>query len=158
MSVNSDVQMLQKVPLFSKVDPAHLQVLVFSSKRTKVSGGSYVFKKGTQGNAAFFVLSGRAIVRTGDGSDARAIARVEQGALMGEMAMTGKVPYSSSVQAVNDMSLLKLSNEMFMRVCEEFPDVGRNVLAVLAGKLDVSLQGFKDVQQHFDNAKSFSNL
>jgi len=158
MSVNSDVQLLQQVPLFAKVDPAHLKVLVFSSKRMTVDAGSYIFTKGKKGNAAFFVLAGRAIVRNSDDASVPAIARVKKGALLGEMAMVGKVPYSISVQAVDDMTLLKLTNNMFMRVCEEFPDVGRNVLGVLAGKLDVTLQGFKDVQQHFDNAKSFSRL
>lgn len=158
MSVNSDVRLLQKVPLFAKVDPAHLQVLVFSSKRTKVSGGEYMFRKSKAGNAAFFILSGRAIVRTGDGAYARTIARVEQGTLLGEMAMIGKVPYSFSVQAVDELSLLKLSNDMFMRVCEEFPEVGKSVLTVLTEKLDVTLQGFNDVQNHFDNAKSFSDF
>lgn len=158
MSVNSDVRLLQKVPLFAKVDPAHLQVLVFSSKRTKVAAGAFIFKKSKPGNAAFFILSGRAIVRTGDGASARTIARVEQGTLLGEMAMVGKVPYSTSAQAVNELSLLKLTNEMFMRVCEEFPDVGKNVLTVLTEKLDVTLQDFNEVQQHFDNAKSFSDF
>lgn len=158
MSVNSDVRLLQKVPLFAKVDPAHLQVLVFSSKRAQVSAGAYVYKQSKSGNAAFFILSGRAIVRSGDGATARTIARVEQGALLGEMAMIGKVPYSSSVQAVNELSLLKLTNEMFMKVCEEFPDVGKNVLTVLTEKLDVSIQGFNEVQNHFDNAKSFSDF
>lgn len=158
MSVNSDVQLLQRVPLFAKVDPAHLQVLVFSSKRIKISGGSYLYKKGKSGNAAFFVLSGRAIVRTGNEPAASAIARVEQGALLGEMAMIGKVPFSTSVQATSDMALLKLTNGMFMRVCEEFPDVGKNVLSVLSNKLDVSLKGFNDVQPHFDNAKTFQEF
>lgn len=158
MSVKSDVELLQNVPLFAKVDDTHLQVLVFSSKRVTVSAGSYVLRKGKSGNAAFLVLSGRAIVRTGDGASSRAIAGVEQGALLGEMAMIGKVPYSTSVQAVKDMDLLKLTNGMFMRVCEEFPDVGRNVLGVLADKLDLTLQGFTDVQQHFDKARSFSDI
>jgi len=158
MSVNADVTMLQKVPLFAKVNPAHLQVLAFSSKRKTVSGGSFVFKKRHAGSAAYFILSGRGVVRTDNDVSSQAIARVEKGALLGEMAMVGKVPYAVSVQAVNDMELLKLTNNMFMRVCEEFPDVGANVLNVLAGKLDTSLQQFSDVQQYFDNAKSFSSL
>ena len=158
MSVKSDVQLLQKVPLFAKVNPAHLQVLVFSSKRKKVPGGSYIFRQGKSGNAAFFVLSGRAIVKIGKGDSSRVIARVEKGALLGEMAMVGKVPYSSDVQAVNNMELLQLNHAMFMRVCEEFPEVGKNVLAVLADKLDTSLAGFTEVQKHFKNAKAFSRL
>ena len=158
MSVKSDVQLLQKVPLFAEVDLAHLQVLVFSSERESVSGGSYVFEKSKSGTAAYFILSGRAVVRADNHSTSRAIARVEKGALLGEMSMVGKVPYSISVQAVNDMELLKLTNEMFIRVCEEFPDVGRKVLSVLAAKLDTSLKGFSEVQHHFENAKSFSSL
>jgi len=158
MSVNSDVQLLQQVPLFAKVSPGHLQVLVFSSKRKTISAGSFVFKKGQSGSAAFFVLSGRGVVRTDNKSSSPAIARVEKGALLGETAMVGRVPYSISVQAVNEMKVLKLTNDMFMRVCEEFPDVGKNVLGVLAGKLDMSLKGFSDVQRHFDNAKTFSDM
>lgn len=144
--------------MFSEVDPAHLQVLVFSSKRKTVSSGSYVFKKGRAGAAAYLILSGRGVVRSGNSASSPNIARVEKGALLGEMSMVGRVPYTISVQAVSDMELLKLTNDMFMRVCEEFPSVGQSVLSVLADKLNTSLEGFSEVKRHFDSAKTFSDL
>jgi len=158
MSVNSDVRLLQQVPLFAEVDSAHLQVLVFSSKRQTISDGAYVFKKGKLGQAAFFVLSGSGVVRADNSSSSAIIARVKKGALLGETSMVGRVPYSISVQAAKKMEVLKLTNDTFMRVCEEFPEVGKTVLRVLADKLDTSLKGFSDVQRRFDNAKSFSDL
>jgi len=157
MSVNSDVQLLQQVPLFSKVDPAHLQVLVFSSKRKTISDGDFLFKKGKSGAAAFFVLSGRGVVRASNSSSSAIIAKVERGTLLAETSMVGRIPYSISVQADKNLQVLKLTNETFIRVCEEFPEVGKKVLGVLADKLDLSLQGFKDVQHQFENAKAFSN-
>lgn len=158
MGVNTNVQMLKKVPLFSKVDLAHLQVLVFSSSRKTIPAGTFVYKKSQSSASAYLILSGRGVVRTDENTSSSPIARVEAGALVGEMAMIGKVPYSTSVQVVSDMEVLELSNKVFMRVCEEFPDVGKRVLAVLADKLDTSLSGFRDIQGYFENARSFTRL
>lgn len=158
MSVNADTRLLQQVPLFANVDPAQLQVLVFSSKRRKVAAGSFVFKRGKSGSAAYFVLSGRAIVKPDSKSSSPVIARVRSGALLGEMAMIAKVPYNVSVQAVDDLVTLKITNDIFRRVCAEFPDFGANVMEVLGAKLDDSLEHFNHVRTYFENAKSFSNL
>jgi len=156
MSVNSDVRLLQQVPLFAKVNPAHLQVLVFSSKRRTVSEGSFVFKKGKTGSAAYLVLSGQAVVRADNSTSSPAIAQVGKGTLLGETAMVAHGPYSISIQAVKKMEVLKITNDTFMRVCEEFPEVGKNVLGVLADKLELTLKDFSEVKHRFENAKSFS--
>jgi CRP-like cAMP-binding protein len=158
MGVNSDARLLQQVPLFSEVDPAHLKVLTFSSKRRTIAAGSYIFKKGKTGAAAYLILSGRAIIRPDNKVSTPAIARASAGALLGETSMIGRLPYSISAQAVDEVTTLKLTNDMFKRVCAEFPDVGVKVLAVLGRKLNVSLQGFSDVQSYFDEAKSFTKL
>lgn len=143
--------------MFADVDPAHLKVLVFSSQEKTVSSGSFVMKKGSSGNAGYLVVSGRGIVRAGNKAESPAIARVETGAFIGEMSMVGGLPSTISVQAIDQMVLLKVSKKIFFRVCEEFPDVGAKVLAVLTKKLDGSLSGFSQVQGHFDNAKRFSS-
>ncbi len=158
MSVNTDVELLQRVPMFAHVDPAHLKVLVFSSQKKTVSAGSFVLKKGSQGNAGFLVISGKGIVRRDNKGASRAIARVQQGAFVGEMSMIGGVPSPISVQAVDDMVLLKITKKIFFRVCEEFPDVGVKVLAVLTQKLDGSLNELRGVQDYFDNARKFTSL
>ncbi len=158
MSVNTDVELLQRVPLFAQVDPAHLKVLVFSSQKKRVAAGSYVIKKGSQGNAGYLVISGRGIVRRDNKGNSGAIARVQAGAFVGEMSMIGGTQSSISVQAIDEMVLLKISKKIFFRVCEEFPDVGVKVLAVLSDKLDGSLSGLRGVQDYFDNARKFSSL
>lgn len=158
MSVNSDAKLLQQVPLFQDVDPAHLQVLAFSSKHQSFSAGQFLFKKGRSGSAAYLVLSGHVAVYT-DRRRAKnePIARVSRGGLLGEMSMIGKLPYSVSAQAIDQVQVLTLSNSMFMRVCGEFPEVGARAVSVLAGKLDSSLRSFQDVQNHFKNARPFSS-
>lgn len=158
MSVNSDAKLLQRVPLFQDADPAHLQVLAFSSKRQFFSADQFLFKKGRTGSAAYLVLSGRvAVFADRRSTNNEPIAYVSRGGLLGEMSMIGKLHYTVSAQAIDKVEVLKLTNGMFMRVCGEFPEVGARVLSVLANKLDTSLQGFTDVQTHFENAKPFSN-
>ena len=142
--------------MFSMVDPGHLQVLVFSSRSKTISAGSFVFKKGANKAAGYLVLSGRGVVRNGNSTSLPAIARVERGAFLGELSMIGKVTPATSVQAVSDMKVLELTLKMFLRVTEEFPDVGFKVLAVLSGKLDGSIKRLTDVQGYFDNARDFS--
>lgn len=158
MSVNSDAKLLQQVPLFHDADPAHLQVLVFSSKRQTFSADQFIFSKGRTGSAAYLVLSGQVdVFADRRSSKNEPIAHVSRGGLLGEMSMVGKLPYTVSAQAVGKVETLKLTNAMFMRVCGEFPDVGAKVLSVLANKLDISLRGFQDVQTHFESAKPFSS-
>lgn len=156
MSVTSDVRLLQAVPIFEKVDPAHLQTLVFSSRKTQTKAGSFVVKKGGDKNTGYLIVSGRAVARRDNKSSSPAFARLETGAFFGDTAMIARLPYSISVQAVDDVHCLAISQKVFSRVCQEFPEVAKEVLDVLSEKLDQSLGGFADVKEFFDEARQFS--
>jgi CRP-like cAMP-binding protein len=156
MSVRSDVELLRQVPLFAEVDPAHLQLLVFSSRRIDIPSGDVVFKKGSSESAGYLVLSGRAEAFEHDRAQAP-LAQLETGALLGELSMIANLPVSLTVRAKTHMRLLKITHELFMRVCSEFPDAGAKVLNALSRKLDTSLKDLRTVQRYFDEAHSFSH-
>ena len=155
MSINTDVQLLQKVPLFQDVDPAHLQVMVFSSRHINSGKGEEIFHVDETGSAAYLVLEGRARIISREGE---VIAEAGPGAFLGELSMIARKPYTVTAVAMSDIRLLELTNELFLRVCQEFPHVGKAALAYLSKKLDVSLEELRAVQDYFDKAGSFSGL
>lgn len=156
MSVTSHVRLLQAVPIFANVNSAHLQTLVFSSRKTQTKAGNFIIKKGGDKNTGYLIVSGRAVARHDNKSSSPAFARLETGAFFGDTAMIAGLAYSISVQAVDDVQCLAISQKTFSRVCREFPEVAKEVLAVLSEKLDKSLGGFADVKNIFDEARQFT--
>ena len=156
MSIRTDVELLSQVPLFHGVDPAHLQVLIFSGRRVNLGAGDTLFSAGSYESAGYFVVSGEALVSAGAKGRARQVARVGRGIFLAELAMIANIPVSSTVVAQNAMVAIKISNELFMRVCSEFPDSGAKILHALAARLETSLASFREVQDYFDNAKTFA--
>ena len=62
MLLKDEVEMLRRVPLFSKIAPAKLKLLAFASERLNCRDGQNLFRQGDPGDAAYVVLSGTADV------------------------------------------------------------------------------------------------
>ena len=150
MSVRGDVELLRLVPLFSSVDAAQLQILVFSAERPVIPTGEYVLKKGQSDRAGFLVLGGHGEAYTGQGISP--VAKVERGAFLGELQMVARLPASLSVVARADMQVMKIPHELFMRVCAEFPESAGRMLGVLSRKLETSVKDLRTVQRFFEGA------
>jgi CRP/FNR family transcriptional regulator, cyclic AMP receptor protein len=156
MSVRSDVELMRVIPLFSGVEPSHLEVLLFSSARRTVRAGEVLMAKGVKGDRAFLVLSGTAQVFDSDADDP--IALVERGAFLGELAMLAKLEYPVTVVATSDLVVRDIGHDVFVRLCREFPESARQILDAVAGKLETTISTFREVQVLFDQAKSFRRL
>ena len=155
MGVNADVQLLQQVPMFKGADPSHLQTLVFSAGRKKFEAGKYIFRAGKSGSTAYLLLDGQAEILSVEGE---VIANARRGAFLGELHMISRGVYTCSARTVKISHVLVISNKLFFRVCDEFPQVGKVALNYLSQKLDVSLEELRSVQDYFENAESFSDL
>ena len=156
MSIRSEVEHLRRVPLFADIDPAQLQVLVFSADRLEVAAGDNLFEAGSLIGAGHLVLQGRGEVLGPEGADAEPVALVEPGAFLGELAMIADQPVSVTVRAKSRMRILRIGHVLFLRVCGEFPEVAVKVLDALAARLDASLKDLNEARTYFDRARRFS--
>jgi CRP-like cAMP-binding protein len=160
MRVQSEIGLLQKVPLFAGIDPVQLQVLVFSAERVEIPANDTLFTTGSPVGAGHLVLAGEGeVLKPHSGEEAAEpdpVARVEAGAFMGELSMIADLPASVTVRASTPMRLLRISHPHFLRVCGEFPDIGTKVLETLTRRLDASLADFRRVQGQLDSARPFS--
>lgn len=62
MSLNEEVELLRRVPLFAKIDPSKLKLLAFTSQRLTYKPGDVLFRQGDPGDAAFVIIGGEAEV------------------------------------------------------------------------------------------------
>jgi CRP/FNR family transcriptional regulator, cyclic AMP receptor protein len=154
MSVRADAETLRLIPIFQECDPVPLQIMAFAAPRKNFSADTTIIEQGETGRTAYLILSG--IVRLKRAGVEIGIA--EEGSLLGETGMIGGLPYSLTAQAVGDVAVAQIDNELFMRVSGEYPEFGRAVLLALAQKLDVSVREFDQVRTRLNKAGAFSDL
>lgn len=158
MAVRNDVQLLRKVPLFAGVDPAYLQVLAFSSKSVTIKAGQYLVRQDKPVSAGFLILDGKAEAAQNVAGREIVAASLGPGAFVCAKCMVAKLPPNMSIKALNSLTAMQITHELFVRVCKEFPDTGAQILKVLSNDVDISLRELKRVQSLFDRAQSFSRM
>ena len=58
MSIMDDVDLLRRIPMFAKIDPAKLKLLAFTSERVTFEAGQELFHQGDSGDAAYIIVDG----------------------------------------------------------------------------------------------------
>jgi CRP-like cAMP-binding protein len=156
MSVRADAETLRRIPLFADCDPVHLQVLAFAAERKHFAPGEKLITEGESGDSAYLVLSGRVEVRSSAVPHGELAGEAEPGALLGEVAMIGQVPYSITAIAASEVAAARIDRPLFLRVAEAYPEFGVTVFRAMARKLEASLKDLNGVRQLLDHARSFS--
>ena len=158
MAVKSEVELLRKVSLFADVDDAYLQVMAFSSKRVEIKPGQFLVRENKSSSAAFLIVQGNAEAIRQDAEEETFFANLGPGAFVCAKSMVAKLQPNMSVRAKTRLTALRITHELFLRVCKEFPETGAQILDVLSKEVGVSMNELQRVQALFDNAKSFSKL
>jgi CRP-like cAMP-binding protein len=134
-SLKEEVEMLRRVPLFAQLDPAKLKLLAFTSERMTYQPGQDLCRQGDAGDAAYVIVSGTAeVIVNQDGAEIT-VAEVAENAVIGEIAVLCEVPRTATVRAKTPLQALKIEKEHFLRMMQEFPDMGIEVMRELAGRL-----------------------
>jgi CRP-like cAMP-binding protein len=158
MAVKSEVELLRQVPLFAAVEAAQLQLLVFNSRKRRIAAGAFLVKSGETVAAAQLILSGQAEALDSPDNGAKVIAHLKRGVFISELSMVAGLPAAVSVRAVTPVEVMRITHELFQRVCQEFPEDGARMLASLSKRLDVGLSDLLDVRSILEQARSFSRL
>ena len=137
MNLNEEVELLKGVPIFSKVEPAKLKLLAFTSERMNFAAGQELFHQGDQGDAMYVILGGVADVLIDvEGGQQIAVAEMKRNNFVGDMAILGDVPRTATVTAREQLTTLKISKDMFYRLVAEFPQMAVEVMRELAHRLE----------------------
>jgi CRP/FNR family transcriptional regulator, cyclic AMP receptor protein len=99
MSLTKDLGVLRNIPLFAKVDPAKLKLLVFTSERLAYLSGDELFHQGDYGDAAYIILEGGADILVETPKGTIKVASLGKNDIIGEIAILCDVPRTATVVA-----------------------------------------------------------
>jgi len=136
MSIDQEVEILRRIPIFAKIDPAKLKLMAFASERVTYKSGQCLFKQGEIGDSAFIVLEGTAEVLIKGPQGPMRVASLSENEIVGEIAILCDIPRTATVQAVTELVTLKITAELFFRMLMDFPEMGVEVMRVLAHRLE----------------------
>jgi CRP-like cAMP-binding protein len=145
MSLQQEVDLLRKIPMFAKIEPAKLKLLAFTSERLSYGEGDVLFQQGDAGDAAFVIISGQAEISIATDEGPLVVARLSNHDFVGEIAILCDVPRTATVTAVTNLEALRITKELFFRLVKEFPEIAIEVMRELAHRLENTTSRLRDV-------------
>ncbi|WP_341701867.1 cyclic nucleotide-binding domain-containing protein [Ferrovibrio sp.] len=147
MSLNEEVELLRRIPLFAKIEPAKLKLLAFTSQRLTYKPGDALFRQGDPGDAAFVIVGGEADVTVDTPTGPLKVARLKQNDFVGEIAILCDVPRTASVVAASEVTTLRIEKDLFFRLVTDFPQIAIEIMRVLAHRLERTTTDLREARQ-----------
>lgn len=146
MSIDQEVEILRRIPIFAKIEPAKLKLMAFASERVTYKPGQVLFRQGERGDAAFIVLKGSADVLINGSDGPLRVATLSENEIIGEIAILCDIPRTATVQAETELTTLRITTDLFFRMIMDFPEMGVEVMRVLAHRLEQTTAQLNRVQ------------
>jgi CRP-like cAMP-binding protein len=144
MNLNEEVEVLKGVPLFSKIEPAKLKLIAFTSERMTYGSGQEVCHQGDPGDAMYVILGGVADVLIDTDKGQIRVAELKKNGFFGETAILCDAPRNATVKASESLLTLKISKEMFYRLVSEFPTMAVEMMRELAHRVEDANQKLRE--------------
>jgi len=100
--------------------------------------GEVICREDENGDAAFLLWSGRALILKGDLQSPIILGYRGPGEVVGEMALLEKQPRSASVVAIEPLCLFKIGHDDFQGLLKRAPEIAVGMMKLLSARLRAS--------------------
>ena len=145
--LNAEVEMLRRIPLFSRIEPAKLKLLAFTSEHMTFKEGQLLMRQGEVGNEAYVLMDGRVAVTVDSPQGEIVVAELGDNELIGEIAILCDVPRTASVKALGEVKTLLIRKEQFLQLVSQFPQMGIEIMRSLADRLSATNQELAEAKR-----------
>jgi CRP/FNR family cyclic AMP-dependent transcriptional regulator len=135
MSLEQEVELVRRFPIFSRIQPAMQKLLCFSSERLTYEAGQVIFRAGDMADAAYVVIDGSIEISVPTPKGPLVVSTVGRNEIIGEIAIFGDVPRTATCTALTRLETLRISKDLFTNVIRESPDAAIELIRVLATRL-----------------------
>ena len=138
-------EILGTVPFFRELTPGELDRIIGLGRLVSYPKDAVLFKEGDPGEALYIVVDGS--VRIGKvipGAKEEAMAFMERGACVGEMALIDGFPRSATAIAHQECRVLFVEKQAFLNLLHEDPVIARKILWALCRTLSLRLRETTD--------------
>ena len=144
MNLNEEVDILKRVPLFSKVELARLKLIAFTGERMTFGIGQEVCHQGDLGDAMYVILGGVADVLIDTPTGPLRVAQLKKNGFFGETAILCDAPRNATITASESLLTLKISKDMFYRLVTEIPSMAVEMMRELAHRVEDANQKLRE--------------
>ena len=146
MSLEDEIAILSRAPLFNLLDRDALRLVAFASENRILRAGDMLFRKGDRSDGGYVVSRGAiALDANDDGSPAAFIAG--PGALIGQAALFTRVVRPATAMAREPSTVIRVTPSLVRRVLEEFPDAAAAMHQAMADELARLTDSLERVRQ-----------
>ena len=128
---DAKVELLKRVPLFSRLDKKALQAVAQIADEIDLPAGKEMATQGDRGREFFVLLEGEADVT----KDGQRINTMQKGDFFGEIALVTKMPRTATVTATSNVDVLVITEHDFDALLKRSPEIGRAVAEALAERV-----------------------
>lgn len=146
MSIDKEVEILRQIPLFANIEPVKLKLMAFASERITFQVGQSLFQHGDEGDAAYIIVDGEADVLVDTPTGPLRVAKVKRNDIVGEIAILCDVPRTATVTVTQELTTLRITKDLFFRMVTDFPEMGVEVMRVLAHRLEQTTAQLREAQ------------
>lgn len=138
MSLKEEVELLRRVPMFSKIATSNLKLLAFASERLCFDDGDVLFEQGDQGDSAYIIIGGHVEVVLNSPSGPVVVATLGENQIVGEIAILCDIPRTATVRAAGQMTSLRITKDVFLKLSIEFPHMALEVMKEIGNRLETT--------------------
>ena len=136
MSLVQEVDLLRNIQLFERMEPSKLKLLAMTSDRVNFRPSSTLMQQGDDGDAAYVIIEGKGQVWIDTPGGPIQVAEIGAGQIVGEIAILIDIPRTATVKTEEGITALKIAKENFLRLLHGSPQVGVEIIRVLASRLE----------------------
>ncbi len=128
---NGKIELLKRVPLFSRCSKRHLEQISRLADEIDLPAGKALTREGERGREFFVLVDGSAEVRRGR----RKLAMLGPGDFFGEISLVAGRPRTATVTATEPVRALVLTDRAFGNLMRDTPGLQQKVLEAVAARL-----------------------
>ncbi|GAV20431.1 cAMP-activated global transcriptional regulator CRP [Mariprofundus micogutta] len=117
-AIDDKIAMMQSMPVFGGVSGEALKFLLSLSERRNFNRWDYIFHEGDTAASMFVIQSGEVAVLKLREEHELLLKELQQGDCFGEMALLDLYSRSCSVQALNDVEVIEISQSAVFKLHE----------------------------------------
>lgn len=146
MDLLKEAELLRRVPMFARLEPARLKLLAFTSEYLTYDDGEIVFRMGDTGDCAYVIIDGEVEIISETGAGEVVLTTLGRNALFGELALLSNVARTATIRSRGALRVLRIGDETFLKLLAENSDVALDVLRQLSEKLVKAHQQFEQLR------------
>lgn len=136
MSIQAEVELLRRIPLFANIDTSRLKLLAFTSERLAFDAGAVLFREGDRGDSAYLILNGKVDVVVNSPKGEVVVAHIGANNIVGEMALLCEMPRTATIVAGEPLDTLKIKKDQFLQMLRDIPQMPLEIMRELAVRLN----------------------